>query len=315
MSPGINDVCDIILKAMRSGRAIPFLGAGASLPGRPEDDDFDWHREGFLPSGAELARFLAREYRYPPQNVEPNRSLVRIAQFADLWDSGLLFEDLRTTFTVAQEPNEVHHYLARQLGVQQRMGLPNPWPVIVTTNYDDRLETAFEQAGAPFDLVTYNGDWSDGSPFRHRDPDGHWRRITPTYDAFEPARRPVILKLHGGIAARGEDPEHFVITEDHYISYLAHDVVQRLPSSLLGLMRDANFVFLGYRLEDWNVRVLLSRIGTPHPRRRWWAIQRSPSLVDERFWASHKVDIVETTLESWIETMRRRWRAHRRADP
>src|SRR5512145_2323402 len=49
-----------ILTALQEGRVVPFLGAGASLVGRP--DDAAWTESAaFLPRGAELSCLLARE--------------------------------------------------------------------------------------------------------------------------------------------------------------------------------------------------------------------------------------------------------------
>jgi hypothetical protein len=311
-------VCNLIAKAMEKGCAIPFLGSGASLPGRPEELR-DWRRGRYPPSGRELARYLAREYGYPPQKVEPNRSLVRIAQFADIRaGEPVLFRDLHDLFDVPHPPNRIHTYLAEQPRRQRARGLPNPWPVIVTTNYDDRLERAFDDAREPYDLVLFTGDPHAAGPFRHRDAAGDWHAVEPpsTYDAFDPRRRPVILKLHGGIAAQDGAPEHFVITEDHYISYLARDVAGRLPDSLLVLLQDdASLVFLGYALEDWNVRVLLSRIREErHDRPVWWAIQRTPNEIDSSFWKAHDVSLVALELGEWVDTMRRIEARRRRAD-
>jgi hypothetical protein len=306
MSTQPDAVCDLIVKAMADGCAIPFLGAGAGLPGRPPG--VRWRRDGYLPSGNELAAYLARAYRYPSQRVEPNRSLVRIAQYAHLRAGRpQLFRDLQAVFAVAQRPNEVHRFIAEQPRRQRRRGLPNPWPVIVTTNYDDRLEQAFRDIREPYDLVVFNGAESASQPFRHRDPSGIWRAVAPSrsYDAFAPRVRPVILKLHGGIDTHEGTEEHFVITEDHYMSFLAHDVSRRLPSSLLILLQEASFVFLGYRLEDWNVRVFLSRIGRERDDRSvWWAFQRRPNDVDVLFWESHNVRLVALDLHDWDGKMR-----------
>ena len=42
--------------------------------------------------------------------------------------------------------------------------------MILTTNYDDALERAFEQAGEPYDLVTYIAS----EPKEHRGRFMHW---------------------------------------------------------------------------------------------------------------------------------------------
>jgi len=44
----------VIAKRMSSGKVIPFLGAGASLVGRPKGGQWT-EGEGFLPSGRQLS--------------------------------------------------------------------------------------------------------------------------------------------------------------------------------------------------------------------------------------------------------------------
>ena len=53
-----------------------------------------------------------------------------------------------------------------------------------------------------------------------------------------------------------------MITEDHYIDYLTKtDIGELLPAELLGqARRESHFLFLGYSMRDWNLRVILHRI-------------------------------------------------------
>jgi len=48
----------VVVQRLAEGRVTPFVGAGANMAGRPAG--FEWSRgSGFLPSGAELASYLA----------------------------------------------------------------------------------------------------------------------------------------------------------------------------------------------------------------------------------------------------------------
>ena len=44
--------------------------------------------------------------------------------------------------------------------------------IILTTNYDDVLERAFEQAGEPFDLLSYSSEEQRSGMFIHTPPGG-----------------------------------------------------------------------------------------------------------------------------------------------
>jgi hypothetical protein len=62
-----------VAKAIFEGRVVPFLGAGVNLVERKKDERFS--QGSTLPSGAELASYLAQEFAYP--GVEASRSPAR----------------------------------------------------------------------------------------------------------------------------------------------------------------------------------------------------------------------------------------------
>ena len=97
----------------------------------------------------------------------------------------------------------------------------------------------------------------------HRPPEGELVPIERPnkYTGLALAERPVILKLHGAIDRDDADRDSYVLTEDSYIDYLAgRDVGEQIPVSLLARMADSHFLFLGYSMRDWNLRVILKRI-------------------------------------------------------
>src|SRR5207248_1350991 len=99
-----------------------------------------------------------------------------------------------------------------------------------------------------------------------------------TYSGVSTERRTVILKIHGAIDRHDPARDSYVITEDHYIDYLARtDVSKLVPVTLVDKLRRSHCLFLGYSLRDWHLRVILNRIwGDEHLRSKSWAIQRSP---------------------------------------
>ena len=71
----------------------------------------------------------------------------------------------------------------------------------------------------------------------------------------------MILKIHGAVDRADAEADSYVITEDHYIDYLARENVARLiPAYLMARMRTSHFLFLGYGMRDWNLRVILRSI-------------------------------------------------------
>ena len=80
-----------IVQAIADGRVIPLLGAGVNLCGRPQKTP--WQQGRYLPSGNELAAYLAEKFGYPPEEV---MDLVRVSQYATIMEgSGPLYEKLQ----------------------------------------------------------------------------------------------------------------------------------------------------------------------------------------------------------------------------
>jgi SIR2-like domain len=262
----------------------------------------------FYPSAGELASYLAEKFSYPGEGAP---ELVQISQYAAL-ERGThhLYKRLREVFDADYPPNSLHTFLAELpalLGGRQAR-----YQLIVTTNYDDGLERAFEAAGEPFELVTYlaEGLLEERGKFVHLPHDGEPVLIKDanSYQALSVDKRTVILKIHGAVNRDDAERDSYVITEDHYIEYLSQTELCRLiPVHLLKELRTANFLFLGYSMRDWNLRVILHRIAA---ERRLgsnsWAIQRDPSRLDQKFWARRNVEILDVPLDRYVAELRRR---------
>jgi|RhiMetdeSRZDD1v2_1073273.scaffolds.fasta_scaffold25019_4 SIR2-like protein len=295
-----------VAREIGAGRVVPFLGAGANLCGRPEEltwrpGQFDW-----LPSGRELSNYLARMFDYEGRNED---DLVRVSQYVTLtvgaWP---LYEELRRLFDGDYPPTALHRFLAETPGILRDQGSPRPYQLIVTTNYDDVLERAFRRVDEPFDLVTYDAEGQQRGKFTH-----HPHGAAPvtiyepnTYFDLTTDERTVILKIHGAVDRADQTRDSYVITEDHYIDYLARtDVSKLFPVTLVEKLRRSHCLFLGYSLRDWNLRVILNRIwGDETLRSKSWAIQLNPDPVDEGLWRSRDVMIMDVQLEEYVERVR-----------
>jgi hypothetical protein len=163
--------------------------------------------------------------------------------------------------------------------------------MILTTNYDTALERAFEALCEPFDLLVYVPElahyvlfpWGDAAADAVADPivDPQGASLSIRDDLR--LDRTLIIKLHGGLAAHGGELEWsngYVVTEDDYIDYPPGDVPRRVEDKL----RRHRCLFLGYRLRDWNARVLLRRIWGDRRENTFWAVEDAPDLVEVSFW-------------------------------
>jgi SIR2-like domain len=297
----LNRHCQIVARRLGVGSVVPFLGAGANLCERPSDARWE---DGYLPSGAELAAFLAEPYGYPESELD----LLRVSQWVDLVSSPrALMDELHGVFSRDYAPNKLHRFLAELPGVLREQRRDICGQLVLTTNYDDVLERAFAEADEPVDVVVYETRRNE-QRFAHLRPDG--QRVTITeparYRDFALEQRSVILKIHGDVDRVDGELDTFVVTEDHYIDYLAGESVRALiPAYLMRRIRESDLLFLGYSMRDWNLRVILRQIWAEQAvSTGGWSIQRRPSEVDKRFWARQGIEILAVPLEDWVDSMR-----------
>lgn len=291
-----------------AGRVVPFLGAGANLCGAGKEVwDIDSPR---LPNSLELIEHIATTLPYPPDKIpDLKTNLARVSQYADLiYGRGRLDVELRPVFSGEISPTPLHTFLAtlpnryRQARRPKTDRLAHEFKkhlLIVTTNYDDVMATAFREAGEDFHEITYRS--KDNVPaFEHKAPNGVSTTIRngTTYDRLDDDDHPIILKVHGSV-----EGDNFVITEDDYIKYLAHgDIAQALPRSLNAQLNQSHFLFLGYGLHDWNLRAFLYRIRRDQRDQNFasWAVMNKSSEFEELYWKKKEVAILRMELDEYV---------------
>jgi DNA-binding SARP family transcriptional activator len=280
--PPQEDHFEQVLTALFDGRLVAVLGAEV----------------------ADLASRLAKRFDYS----ENGSSLPRVAQYiAVMKGSGPLYDELHALLDSEASPTPIHRLFAALPPLLRARGLPHQ--LLVTTSYDIALEAAFLEAGEQFDVVSYVASGPNRGKFCHISPDGTGRLIDlPNTYATELSleQRTVILKLHGQVDRGPErEWESFVVTEDDYIDYLTKsDVAGALPVALAAKLRRSHFLFLGYTMADWNLRLILNRLWSDQPLSyRSWAVQPEAKPFEREFWRRRDVDVQEIELERYVETL------------
>jgi hypothetical protein len=307
MSPLVETLAehyDYVAAALGYGAVVPLLGAGANLcdPGRE-----GWELGRNLPSGGELSQYLVNRYGYPGGDTH---DLLRVSQYAEAKrGDGTLYDALHVVFTASYGYTVVHEFLA---SLPRRLAAPGhagPHQLIVTTNYDDALEQALTSAGEPFDLIWYSAVGRHAGRFMHKPPDGDARPIKrPNEYRLSVEDRTVILKIHGAVNRGDRTSDSYVISEDHYIKFLTNtNLNELLPKTLLATLLNSHFLFLGYSLRDWNLRVILHQIWTQREQSRdSWAIQREVDEIDSALWDARNVRLHNVALDAYVEELGRR---------
>jgi SIR2-like domain len=291
--------CANVLKAAREGEIVFLLGAGVNLCGRPKG--MTWKPDGrYLPSGQELADYLAKEYGLP---AGERPDLARVAQWVTAERGpARLSKELHELFDVEFSPTRIHKALARLPHARKGGGAVFPPQFIITTNYDDVLERAFRAEGTPFDLFTYIAQGEHRGRVRYQPHLGEPSVVTEpnmAVDLF--ADRSAILKIHGAVDRRDALRDSWVITEEHYVDYLTEtDISTWMPLALNTRLRDSNLECLGYSLRDWNLRAILRRLRKDSGYGwKWWAVQLESGPIDRWVWMKQDLEILDIPLEEY----------------
>jgi hypothetical protein len=214
---------NLLLRRIKKGKCTAFLGAGAC--------------HGVLPLGGEIATQWASDHKYP---LDDCSDLAKVAQFLAVTEDFMspkerIAERLEGApppdFTKDDEP----HALLADL----------PLPIYITTNYDDFMIQALKnrKRDAKQDFCRWNKYVSEEQSVFDRQPD-----YVPT------VANPLVFHLHGACRV----PESLVLTEDDYLDFIVS--VSRdqsvIPAQIQKALTGTSLLFLGYRMADWDFRVL-----------------------------------------------------------
>jgi hypothetical protein len=306
---------DEVKKAIIDGSIVVFLGPGANSSDRLERCDDA--AGGELLDDEELAAYLKKKL-----GIAVEQSLLpTVSQYVAVAEGqGNLYSFLRTTLASTADPSSVHQFLARLPRTLAEAGYPEQHQLIVTTNYDNSLEQAFIREEEPYDLAVYMA--SDGAKFVHFPFEGDPVPIevgtANSYKAFPidqlsgEVSRNVIVKIHGAVDGQSGSyawQDNYVITEDDYIEYLSQASIESIvPPQIRNKLKWSHFLFLGYAMRDWNLRVFLHRMFGKAPLNTSWAVQRDPDPVDAKFWRRIGVDFFGMSLSAYVSELERQLR-------
>lgn len=228
---------NLLLERIKDGECTPFLGAGAC--------------SGVLPMGSEIAQRWAQDEGYP---LDDCTDLARVAQFlAVQYDAIRPKRELIKQFRNVEPPDFSNPY------EPHRVLADLPLPVYITTNYDDFLFKALSEAeyapGFKKSPVREVCRWNKYVQSQLKRQSGIFK--SSSHSKIN-EKTPVIFHLHG----HTELAESMVLTEDDYLDFLVNisKDEELLPVRIQDAMAGTSLLFLGYRLSDWNFRVLFRSV-------------------------------------------------------
>jgi hypothetical protein len=243
-----------LISDIDEGTCTPILGSGLL--------------EGLIGSTREISRRWAKaeEFAMAPHQRE---DLPQVTQYLSVMENPnyprrelrkRLREEVTRRFEVRADKAPVDDLLAAARAERQknRRVEPHsvlaslPFKIFITTNADDQLRRALVESGKVprVELCRWhareNSEWPESIFVDHPN-------YTPQDD-----RHPLVYHLYGQL----QNPDSLVLTEDDYFDYLigVNQDSSRIPLGIKKTLRNTALLFLGFRMEEWDFRVLFRSI-------------------------------------------------------
>lgn len=256
------DIPSYLIDQVREGKVVLFLGAGASYGATSPSPP---HAP---PTGVGLASLLSDKFLGGQAKDKP---LTVVAEYC------IARSDWRT----------VQHFIADMFSPFKpspaQLKIPSfRWAALVTTNYDQILERAYAE-----------------TPARLQSPVPLLKNTDRVDYELRGADRVPLLKLHGCISLVDDDRYPLILTIDQYVTHRKGR--DKLFARFSEYASEYTFIFVGYRLEDTDIRAILLELASPEMSRpRHYVITPGASDLDKEVWESKKITTIDATFEEFI---------------
>lgn len=245
------------------GNVILFLGSGASKKAKDKKGNEP-------PDGEQLAELLTKKFlggKYKKYSLAVVSELAIAA--TDLFEVQDFIAEIFKDF----EPDDFHYILPSF-----------KWRALVSTNYDHIIERVYQNTDKTMqNLVPFisNNDRID-----------------------EKLRNPnnlPLIKLHGCISRTHDSKIPLILTVDQYITHQKNR--DRLFNMLEEWAYENTIVFIGYGLEDMDVRQSLLKLSSNDSRPRYYLV--NPELEPEvcAYWQSKRIIPLKCTFEDFLNSL------------
>jgi hypothetical protein len=233
---GAEPALQLLAKSVAEGKCILFIGAGVHHS-PPQGSKYTYAESDRPPMGGALAQELALECNFA--NMCPGEQSDNLQRVALCYEKELgrqaLIERIRQAVEQGRKPSAALRSLSELR-----------FPLVMTTNYDTLFERALRQDHVGKDPFT-----AAYSPDRYERTTDYAGGDQPTDD------RPFVFKVHGDI----NTPESIVVTDEDYITFVLRMNTEGrgfhpIPDTFLYWLNKWPTLFVGYRLMDFNLRLL-----------------------------------------------------------
>ena len=258
------EIPQILIQQVQDGKAVLFLGAGASLSAK----DDKGHSP---PSGKKLGEMLSDQFL---GGKFKDAQLSQISELAiSETDLTTVQDFIRNKFS-GFKPTEAH----------QKIG-DFKWAGLVTTNYERLIEEGYSSNLKA--LQTPKVFIEDGD------------RVE---DSMRDPKAVMLLKIHGCITRISSSDCPLILTTDQYITH--RNARKRIFNHLHNLAYERTIIFVGYSLSDSDIRAqLLELVELAERRPRYYVVAPSMTDIESRFWENKRITLLKGTFEEFMRCL------------
>jgi len=265
--------------SVEQGNVVLMLGSGASMASKSDAG-------ASPPSAGGLASLLADRFLNANYRSHP---LSQVADFAISESSLFEVQSFIREIFLPFRPSAAH------------LLLPTfRWRAIFTTNYDVLTEDAFSAV-----------------PNRAQELVPLFKNVNRWDGILSDSDKVALFKLHGCIHDTHDIHCPLILSTENYIDFRTGR--DRLFRQFQELAAERTFLFVGYSLNDPNIRSLLrdldrEQVGRP----RSYMVSNSVDEISSRYWSSRLITTIQGTFQDLMAELDRStgiFRAHRKSTP
>ncbi|EJO3860669.1 SIR2 family protein [Vibrio parahaemolyticus] len=253
-----------LIEQIKRGKVVLFLGSGA-LYGAALPDNKP------IPLGNGLRDLLCDQYL---EGSFKEESLAHVADIA-ITQAGLFdVQDFIRNYFRGLQPAEFHRDIPKY-----------KWRAIFTTNYDDLVETVYQEESMAIQsphIVLSNSD--------------------PLDSVHIGENKVPLVKLHGCVTRTRDAGLPLILTTDQYND--CNENRDRLFKLLYELAIENTIVFIGHSLQDFNIRSILLDLlkAVPHGQRHF-LLKPGLKAPERDLWSTKKINAIDETFEGFLKTL------------
>ncbi len=259
----------------------------------------------------EMFKLLAKITRI----ADPPDPLTSITSYYENKNTrGSLWTNLRLVISGKKEVTLTHKLLAA--AAKRHFNQPDTWQdyLILTTNYDCLMEDALDTAGVDYVVLTtrrsdqkvlvrFSDRIKDAAVLAQRNSGMYYPN---NLSLMKPKSMVVVYKVHGCLnPTLSEKDDGVVISDNDYVDYISqmNSTHGTIPAYVNTLMQNKAFLFLGYSLNDWNVRSVFETLRKKRGEDfggQDYSVMSYLGGYEKLFFQRNSVTILKTDLNSFV---------------